>query len=138
MPEIKWHVFVHDKPFDVCGIQVTPLPVHHGAYFTDPPKPYYCNGFLFDRSIVYLGDVSYVPESIYESIAALPDLDSLSLVNGHQEKKQLPILIIDALKIIPHSSHYGIGQTMSSICRLNPQRTYILGFGMFFTICNGS
>jgi hypothetical protein len=26
LPEFEWHIIDNDKPFDVCGITVTPLP----------------------------------------------------------------------------------------------------------------
>ena len=60
------------------------LPVHHGVYFTPPsevgqtkqlsngpssprkPQPLVCLGFMFDDSIVYLSDVSEIPERTWE------------------------------------------------------------------------
>lgn len=56
------------------------MTVHHGKFFTSPPTPYFCLGFLFDSKIAYLSDVSFVPESVWDLIAeecTLPSDDTL-------------------------------------------------------------
>ena len=58
-------IFDENKPFDCHGVTVTPLPVYHGIYFTKK-EPYYSLGFIFNRSIAYISDVSYIPESTWE------------------------------------------------------------------------
>ncbi|KAJ9107071.1 hypothetical protein QFC20_003796 [Naganishia adeliensis] len=44
VPSLVWRVFddpdeeMDGEGFDVCGVKVVPLPVHHGKYFTPPDK----------------------------------------------------------------------------------------------------
>ncbi|EGG04469.1 Hypothetical protein MELLADRAFT_78359 [Melampsora larici-populina 98AG31] len=40
----------------------------------------------------------------------------------------LPILIIDTLRLKPHTSHFGLAEAVSTASRLGAQRTYLLGF----------
>lgn len=45
-----------DEDWDVCGVRITPFPLHHGIYFTEPPTPLLCLGFLIDQSVLYISD----------------------------------------------------------------------------------
>lgn len=69
-------IFDENKPFDCHGVTVTPLPVYHGIYFTKK-EPYYSLGFIFNRSIAYISDVSYIPESTWDL-----------LLHGHHSGKK--------------------------------------------------
>jgi hypothetical protein len=180
VPALTWHIFDPDAPFQVAGIEVVPLPgtyrpplkrshgqqhkksrltvsgcmarpaVHHGKYFTDPPTPFYCLGFLFDRQLAYLSDVSYIPPEIYRRVAQYVRLpftsssSSLSLLsngngngngnaNGHgeededdEEKPRLKALIVDCLRVEPFASHFGIGQAVETARRLGAERNYLV------------
>ena len=130
-------IFDETKTFDVCGVTVTPLPVHHGIYFTKK-EPYYCLGFLFNRSIAYVSDVSFIPESTWKLLegAAAPVGEARAVTeatdkNAEEVKKDAkeavdgpqgtnssvrpqaqistrpPALIIDCLRMYPHTSHFG-------------------------------
>ncbi|GAA5959636.1 hypothetical protein JCM8115_001275 [Rhodotorula mucilaginosa] len=148
VPALTWHIFDPDAPFQVAGIEVVPLPVHHGKYFTDPPTPFYCLGFLFDRQLAYLSDVSYIPPEIYRRVAHYVRLPSSSFLlsngngngngnaNGHgkvdeddEEKPRLKALIVDCLRVEPFASHFGIGQAVETARRLGAERNYLVGFG---------
>ncbi|KWU42648.1 hypothetical protein RHOSPDRAFT_5670, partial [Rhodotorula sp. JG-1b] len=117
VPALTWHIFDPDAPFQVAGIEVVPLPVHHGKYFTEPPTPFYCLGFLFDRQLAYLSDVSYIPPEIY------------SRDEGDKDKPRLKALIVDCLRVEPFASHFGVGQAVETAKRLGAERNYLVGFG---------
>ncbi|KAI5475166.1 hypothetical protein MNV49_001853 [Pseudohyphozyma bogoriensis] len=65
VPQFDWCIFDDTKPFELLGVRVVPLPVHHGQYFTTPPTPFKCLGFLFNSEICYLSDVSFIPPEIW-------------------------------------------------------------------------
>ncbi|GAA94712.1 hypothetical protein E5Q_01365 [Mixia osmundae IAM 14324] len=114
VPALNWHVIDTDRPFDVFGCTVTPLPVHHGSYF-HRDEPYICLGFLFDRAIAYLSDVNFIPEETWQ------------LIRGSKESS-IPICIVDCLRIVPHTSHFGLPQAVATARRMGAQRTYLFGF----------
>lgn len=57
LPSFEWHVMPDDQDWDICGVTFTPLPVHHGQWFTTPPRPLIALGFLIDSSVLYMSDV---------------------------------------------------------------------------------
>jgi phosphoribosyl 1,2-cyclic phosphodiesterase len=95
IPSFKWHPFDPANSFSVpsCGgIQVTPLPVEHGMYFSQgPPKAYMCMGFRVG-DLSYISDASRVPE------------DTKAKIQGSK------ILILDALRETPHASHFSFDE----------------------------
>ena len=108
--------------------------VHHGSFFSptaEKGQPYWSLGFLFDRDIAYISDVSFIPEATWKLLVPDPQLEDLQ-INGaattSEKNKSPPVLIIDALKIAPHASHFGIGQAVATAVRLKAQRTYLTGF----------
>ena len=122
--------------------------VHHGKYFTEPPTPFYCLGFLFDRQLAYLSDVSYIPPEIYSRVAhyvRLPSTASSLMVNGNgngnanghgcvnededegdKDKPRLKALIVDCLRVEPFASHFGVGQAVETAKRLGADRNYLV------------
>jgi hypothetical protein len=89
-PTLKWNIIGEMDSFDVCGMPVKSFPVHHGIYFSDPPTkssasslfpsaqtpkrpephPLICLAFMFDDKVLYMGDVSEVPERTWEALGA--------------------------------------------------------------------
>lgn len=78
VPSFEWHIMPEDQDWEVCGVDITPLPgklrtlstyedksrltvsvtVHHGVYFNKAGRPpLICLGFLFDSSLLYMSDV---------------------------------------------------------------------------------
>lgn len=138
----NWIIFDENNTFDVCGVTVTPLPVHHGVYFIKK-EPYWCLGFMFNRSIVYISDVSFIPESTWELLegstqrkgnqeieAAASSKDASDVLHEAKESLEMAklsngkasilggsqtprnatrpqILLIDCLRVYPHTSHFG-------------------------------
>ncbi|GAA6020459.1 hypothetical protein JCM10207_000007 [Rhodosporidiobolus poonsookiae] len=138
IPALTWHVFDPSEPFELFGIEVLPLPVHHGKFFTTPPSPYFCSGFLFGRQICYLSDVSYIPQAVWSSLASRLSLPSPpgqgeeEQGKGEEEKEEKPrlkALVIDCLRLEPFTSHFGLGQAVAAARRMGAERNYLIGFG---------
>ena len=95
IPSFTWLPFDPSEPFIIpsCqGIQVIPLPVEHGMYFSDgPAKPYICMGFRIGQ-LSYISDTNRVSDATKQKI------------QGSR------ILILDALREIPHGSHFSFDE----------------------------
>lgn len=61
--------------------------VEHGKFFTTPPKPFLCTGFLINRQICYLSDVSKVPEEVYELLEDYVEVPTTSSDSRTTAKK---------------------------------------------------
>jgi len=77
--------------------------------------PYLSFGFLVQDSIVYISDVSFIPD------------DTWALLES--AKKPMPVLVLDCLRLVAHTSHMGIQEAVATVRRLGPRRTYLTGFG---------
>ncbi|SCV72853.1 BQ2448_4390 [Microbotryum intermedium] len=149
VPAFDWHIFSPSEPLHLFGIEIIPLPVHHGKIFSTPPQPYLSLGFLFDRQIAYISDVSYIPEetwSILETHCCAVVTDSnpsnYKKEEGEGEgegegnpspsssssRRQPAVLILDTLRSTTFTSHYGIGEAVSTLRRFGAFRTYLIGF----------
>lgn len=80
-------------PFEYGDLKIMPLPVEHGAVETI--------GYRFDhpgaRSIAYLPDVKRIPK------------DTMKLLKG------VDVLVIDALRPLPHPTHFSLGESLDAI-----------------------
>ncbi|MEX0763127.1 MAG: MBL fold metallo-hydrolase, partial [Dehalococcoidia bacterium] len=89
---------IDEKPFEVEGLTLTPLPVWHG-------RPFTCFGFRFG-DVCYISDVSEIPG------------ETARLVEG------CGLLILDALRPeSTHGSHFTIEQAIEHVRLLRPKRT---------------
>ena len=95
VPSVTLHVV--DGPFPLMGLQFVPVPLQHGDLEV--------LGFRFGRG-AYLTDFGSLPDS---SLALLEDLD---------------VLIIDALRDIPHPMHQTVDQALALIERLKPKQSW--------------
>jgi phosphoribosyl 1,2-cyclic phosphate phosphodiesterase len=86
-----------DRPFDVAGLPVQPIPVLHG------PTPVL--GFRFGN-VAYVTDTNHVPEASY---ALLQDLE---------------VLVLDALRERPHPTHFSVAEALAVVDRVKPRRAY--------------
>lgn len=115
--ELRFKIFDEAKSFTIetCdNVEVIPLPVQHGSYFTPTGKiPFWNLGFR-------IGDVSYISDC-----SIIPD-KTTELVKGSQ------ILVIDGLKMTPHASHFSIEQARiyakDALTGGRPAQTWITGF----------
>ncbi|GAA6064299.1 hypothetical protein JCM10212_002479 [Sporobolomyces blumeae] len=96
IPALTWHIIDPSEPFDLFGIEIVPLPVEHGKFFTTPPKPFLCSGFLFNRQICYLSDVSGIPDSVWATLDHHLDLPfsrtSSSSARTNEIESTLPVV----------------------------------------------
>jgi len=88
---------ITEKPFDLFGLEVTPIRLMHGKGVT--------LGFRFGDA-AYLTDHSDIPE---ESKALLRNLD---------------VLFLDALRHRPHPTHSTVAQSLESAKQLAPRRAF--------------
>lgn len=91
-----------DGPFVVGGVRVIPVPLWHGR------MPVL--GFRFG-SVAYLTDCNAIPD------------ESWPLLDG------LDVLILDALRFKPHSTHFNVEQALAVTRRLAPRRAYFTHIG---------
>jgi phosphoribosyl 1,2-cyclic phosphodiesterase len=103
IPSFLWYPFSTSESFSIpsCGgIEVIPLPVEHGMYFSEgPPKPYMCMGFR-------IGDLSYVSDA-----SSVPE-ETKRKIEGSR------VLILDALKETPHASHFSFQEVLPPLTRV--------------------
>jgi len=95
--------------FDVCGLHVTPFDVIHGKLAV--------TGYRFSNGksdFAFITDCNFIPE---ESLAKLHGLD---------------LLIIDALRFKPHTTHLHLEQTLNYINGLKPRRALLTHMGHDF------
>ena len=89
-----------DRPFELLGERVTPVPVEHGDKTV--------LGFRVG-ALAYVPDCSGIPR---DSVALLGDLD---------------VLALDALRATEHPTHFSLSEALEAIERLRPRRAYLTG-----------
>jgi hypothetical protein len=85
------------------------------------PTSFVCLGFVFERQLVYLSDLSSLPDA---------SLDRIQLaLRGHNARPAAaPVLVIDSLwPWREHASHVSFVQAMGIAMRLKPAQTLIVG-----------
>jgi phosphoribosyl 1,2-cyclic phosphodiesterase len=75
--------------------------------------PLLCFGFRIRDALLYISDVSHIPDDVWPILLTPPPA----------------VLALDCLSLHPHSSHFGLGQTVEAARRIGAKRTYMLGFG---------
>jgi phosphoribosyl 1,2-cyclic phosphate phosphodiesterase len=99
------HVIPHvvEGPFELGGIELTPLPVPHGAVST--------SGFLFAKGrrklLAYLSDCADVPGPIRQLIAGVE------------------VLIIDGLRDAPHPTHLTVSGAIEVAQAVHAKQSYL-------------
>lgn len=102
VPNLDAHVIDDSRPFDVLGIEVTPIPLLHGRL------PIL--GFRIGN-LAYLTDVHTVPESSW------PLLDGVE------------VLVTTALKQEEIFGHMNLTQALAFVEQVNPRRAYLSHIG---------
>src|SRR5262249_15041306 len=97
VPKLQFVRIVPGGEFEVLGERIMPIRLEHGK------SPVL--GFRVGR-FAYCTDVSRIPQ---ESWPLLEDLD---------------ILVLDALRYEKHPTHFSLGEALSVIENVKPQRTY--------------
>ncbi|MDG2193301.1 MAG: MBL fold metallo-hydrolase [Polaribacter sp.] len=88
---------VGKNPFDLDGVVVTPIEVLHGKL------PITCYRF---------GDVAYIT-----------DIKTITAIEK-QKLKSLKTLIVSALRIEEHPTHFNLQEALDFVAELQPERTY--------------
>ncbi|KAF8898473.1 beta-lactamase-like protein [Infundibulicybe gibba] len=81
--------------------------------------PYLCFGFKIANELVYLSDVSHIPNDAWPIIS----------FKNSQGSGKLPVLVLDCLGLEQHTSHFGIRQAVENARQIGATRTYLTGFG---------
>lgn len=112
-PENQYRGYVKPDPiivestFHIEDLAITPLPVSHGSVATI--------GYLFETShghrTAYLPDVKTIPSSTLELLT------------------HLDLLIIDALREVPHATHLSVSESLEIASSLQPAQTYLTHIG---------
>ncbi len=95
IPKVEFQK-VHE-PFDAAGVCVTPIPVWHGKL-----EVY---GYRIG-SFAYINDCNKIPDASMERL------------------RDLKILILDGLRIKPHSTHFNLDQAIQKARELNPEQVF--------------
>ncbi|KAJ3194218.1 hypothetical protein HK101_003241 [Irineochytrium annulatum] len=113
VPALNFHVFDAQRqgevvePFMVDELRVVPFEVEHGKM--NDGSPYMCYGFRFN-DFTYLSDVSKIPTRAADIM------------------RDSRYLVIDALKDVWFTSHFGIPEAITTCLDIKPKRTFFLGF----------
>lgn len=104
-PTLIWNIIDDLSSFSIFDIEVNSYPVHHGIYFTDPPHlkaetgasapatlppkrlekhPLICLAFEFDNKVLYMADVSEVPDRTLDALAGRVRIPR---AKGHRSKR---------------------------------------------------
>ena len=98
VPQIEFERIGPGVPFEILGQTLTPIRLDHGRFKV--------LGFRVG-DLAYCTDVSSIPE---ESWPFLQGLD---------------VLILDALRVEPHPTHFNLEQALGVIDRLKPRQAYL-------------
>ncbi|CAE6440270.1 hypothetical protein ACGC1H_004730 [Rhizoctonia solani] len=106
--------------------RLTPL----NQALTAKPKPYLCFGFIFGDFMVYMSDVSHIPNGTWEIIQSNSPGFGNQKNSGpsSDETRRYKVLVVDCLRLEPHTSHFGIQDALDAAKRVNAHRTYMVGF----------
>ncbi|CCH00221.1 beta-lactamase domain protein [Fibrella aestuarina BUZ 2] len=97
VPRITTHV-IRNEPFEVQGVPILPIEVMHHKL------PVF--GFRIG-DFTYLTDLNYISDS------------ELEKVRGTR------VLMLDALRLEPHLSHFTLAEALALVERIQPERTYL-------------
>ncbi|WP_412560769.1 MBL fold metallo-hydrolase [Winogradskyella sp. MIT101101] len=97
VPSVRTHE-VKNKPFELGNLNVVPIDgLHHKLQVF---------GYRF-KDFAYLTDMNFVPDM---------EVDKLS---------NLEVLVVNALRIKPHLSHFNLEEALDFIERVKPKRAYL-------------
>lgn len=98
VPKIQFVRARPGEPFEVLGQKLMPIRLDHGSFSV--------LGFRIGN-LAYCTDVNRIPD------------ESMSLLEG------LDVLILDALRIEPHPTHFSLAEALAVIDQLKPRQTLL-------------
>ncbi|WP_158960453.1 MBL fold metallo-hydrolase [Myroides fluvii] len=107
-PSVQEHIVEPDQVFYVKGKPIIPLSIQHG----DLP----IFGFRFD-TLVYITDAKFIAEREVEKI------------------KGCNILVINALRIKEHPTHFNLDEALAFIEKINPRHAYLIHISQDLGFC---
>ncbi|MCD4813201.1 MBL fold metallo-hydrolase [bacterium] len=93
----RLHLHPVEKPFAIGDIRIQPIPLWHGRVRVF--------GYRV-KKFAYCTDVSAIPQTSYKLLAGLS------------------ILVLDALRPHPHSTHFHVGQSVAEAKKIKAKKTY--------------
>ena len=109
-PTIQLHEVTPYEPFDIEGVSILPLRVTHGRL----PIVGYRIG-----SLAYITDASELPEDTYAALRGEGAYAALGPVHT---------LVLNALRITPHPSHFSLSESIAAAERIGAKNTYFIHF----------
>ena len=82
--------------------------------------PYVSFGFKIADAVVYISDVSFIPDDTWALLEAPEEGGS---------KRAYPVFVVDCLRFNAHISHYGLKEAVEASRRLGARRNYLTGLG---------
>ena len=98
LPQLIPHTVYNHAAFCIGDIEITPLEVIHGKL---PVIAYRFNNFAYATDLNFISD---------ETIAGLQGLD---------------VLVLDCVRLKPHSTHLGLNEALEYAKRINARKTYL-------------
>ncbi|KAG8982238.1 hypothetical protein FRB90_006927 [Tulasnella sp. 427] len=109
---------------------------------SDPPPseplrrdPFKCFSFIFNNSLIYMSDVSNIPDEQWPFILNPPPQprNGARSAASEEEKDESPradykVFIVDILRLKPYASHFGLDQAVQAVRKLGAARNFALGF----------
>jgi len=102
LPQLTFRA-ITGEPFELLGTRVVPIPLRHG--------PFHAWGYRVGN-VAYCTDANAIPP---QSVPLLEGLD---------------VLILDALRLRPHATHFSLDEAIAAARQLAPKRT------LFTHICH--
>lgn len=102
------------SPFKIDNVTITPIPMMHGHLqtvgwlFTEENE---VDGKIVRKSAAYLTDCNYISD------------DAINLIKN--TAGELEHVVIDGLRIKPHSTHFNIMEAMAVAEKMNPENVWI-------------
>ncbi len=97
-PSVRVHFVEKDKPFTIGEKEVVPIDIDHNNWQVF--------GYRLD-DFVYLTDVKTISDSQMEKV------------------KNAKVLVVNALRIEPHNSHFNLEEALAFIRKVAPERAYL-------------
>ena len=98
LPQLIPHTVYNQAAFCIGDIEITPLEVIHGRL---PVIAYRFNNFAYATDLNFISD---------ETIAGLQGLE---------------VLVLDCVRLKPHSTHLGLNEALDYAQRINARKTYL-------------
>jgi phosphoribosyl 1,2-cyclic phosphodiesterase len=104
------------EPLNPGNVEFIAVPVEHGVY--PDGRPYMSNGFIIAKRILYISDVSFIPEPTFKYL------------HEYFNERELELLILDCSEPLISAdliSHIAWPQCQDIVARLKPLRTLLVG-----------